>query len=184
MTRSLIGCLLGLTLVVPAMANEYSGFRPGESRVSFVSTQMNVPVEGRFKRFDGSIHFDPDAPAGGSAHLEVELASIDTGLEEADEEVASAEWFDIAQHPKAIFASSSVEPLGNQLFRIHGQLTIKGKTREIVTDARFEPGAVGAFSGSFKLLRSDYAIGEGMWSDTSVVADEVEIRFRIAAPAQ
>ena len=182
MKRSIISCLLALSL--PAMASEYSGFNADASRVSFVSTQMNVPVEGRFERFSGNIRFDPDAPTSGSARLEVELASIDTGLEEADEEVASAEWFDIARHPNAVFESSAVEPIGNQTYRINGTLTIKGKTHEIATEARFEPGAVGAFSGSFKLKRSDYAIGEGMWSDTSVVADEVEIRFRIAAPAQ
>ena len=182
MKRSLLACLLAVTL--PAAAGEYSGFAADQSRVSFVSTQMNVPVEGRFQRFGGEIHFDPATPTTGSARLEVELQSIDTGLEEADEEVASAEWFDIAKHPKAVFESSAVEALGDQTYSIRGTLTIKGTTREIATEARFEPGAIGAFSGSFKLMRSDYAIGEGMWSDTSVVADDIEIRYRIAAPAQ
>ncbi len=179
----LLAALLAVSL--PAAAIEYTGFAAERSQVVFVSKQMNVPVEGHFKTFDGDIRFDPSKPAEGKANLQVELASIDTGLEEANQEVAGPDWFDVAKHPRARFESTSVEPLGQQRYRISGKLTIKGTTHDISTEASFEPGdASGAFSGSFKIKRSDYDIGEGIWGDTSVVADEIEIRYRIAAPAR
>ena len=82
--------LLAAAISHSAMAVEYTRFQADQSKLEFVSTQMNVPVEGRFKRFNSEIRFDPAEPASGSARIEIPVASIDTGLEEADEEGSSA----------------------------------------------------------------------------------------------
>jgi len=182
--KILVTLALGLA-ALPSLAAEYAGFLPNKSQVDFVSTQMNVPVNGRFGKFEGQIRFDPAKPAEGQARLEVVLASIETGLDEANAEVAGADWFDVAKHPKAIFESTAVESLGNQMFRIQGKLTIRGTTQPVTTEARFtEQGGAGIFAGSFKMNRKDFGVGQGIWGDTSVVANEVEIRYQLAAPAR
>ncbi len=182
--KTIVALALGL-VALPVPAADYAGFLTARSQVEFVSTQMNVPVKGRFGRFDGQIRFDPAKPADGQARLEVELASIETGLDEADAEVAGPDWFDVANHPKAIFESTSVTPLGDQAYRINGTLSVRGTTRDIATEARFaEQDGAGVFSGSFIMKRKDFGVGQGIWGDTSVVANEVEIRYQLAAPAR
>jgi polyisoprenoid-binding protein YceI len=76
--------------------------------------------------------------------------------------------------------SASVKPLGADRLQVSGTLTIKGRSRELTVPVTMKREAGGtAFEGTFPLLRLQYAIGEGPWSDTETVADEVQVRFRI-----
>ena len=77
--------------------------------------------------------------------------------------------------------SSSVAALGGNKYEVAGQLTIKGKTQEVLVPATFTvQGNAGVFAGSFTLRRGDFAIGEGPWSAFDIVANDVEIKFRLA----
>jgi len=115
-------------------------------------------------------------------HFPRHLASIDAGSREADEESAGRLWFNRSAHPKATFAASQVVALGNNRFELRGTLTLKGRTRELVIPVTYTPGrTVSTFDGSFVLRRLDFGIGEGMWADVSTVANEVPVKFRIAA---
>lgn len=165
-----------------AQASEFNTLRADQSRVDFLYKQMNVPMEGNFKRFSGQLQFDPAKPTLAKAALDIQLASIDTGSADGDTEVAGKLWFNTAQYPVARFVSTSVKPLGNNRFQVTGNMSIKGKTREVSTPATFrQQGATGVFEGSFVLKRADFGIGEGMWADVAVVANEVPVKFRIAA---
>lgn len=176
--------LLAALLALPASAIEFATFQPAGSRLEFVSTQMNVPVEGRFKKFSGKVRFDPAQPAQGQASIEIEVASIDTGLAEADEEVVGKAWFNAKQFPIASFVSSSVKPLGDNRYQLNGKLTIKGQSKEVSTPVSFkQQDKLGIFEGAFTIKRADYALGEGIWADFDAVANEIKIKFRIAAAA-
>jgi len=74
---------------------------PAQSSIKFVSKQMNVPVEGQFKRFDATVTFDPKKPEATKAQFEVDLASIDLGSVEGDTEVKKKPWLNVAAFPKA-----------------------------------------------------------------------------------
>lgn len=165
-------------------AVEYTQVLPEKSAVAFVYKQMNVPVEGAFKRFKGQVSFDPAKPAGARAELEIDMAGVDAGSPEANEEVAGKLWFNTKAFPTARFVSSSVKPLGKDRYEVAGTLTIKGQSREIVVPASFSAsGNAGAFDGSFTIRRGDFAIGEGSWSKFDIVANDVQIKFHIAASA-
>ncbi len=152
--------------------------------MDFSYKQMNVPMEGSFKRFSGQLRFDPAKPALANATLDIDLARIDTGSTEGDEEVAGKLWFNTKQFPAARFVSTSVKPLGGDRFDVTGKMSIKGKTHDVSTPATFrQQGAAGVFEGSFVLKRADYGIGEGMWADFGTVANEVQIKFRLVAVA-
>ena len=167
-----------------APATEFNTLRADQGRMAFVYKQMNVPVEGGFKRFSGSISFDPARPTQGKAEITIELASIDAGSDEANDEVAGKLWFNTKQFPVARFVSTSVKPLGGNRFEVAGRMSIKGKTLDASTPATFrQDGANGVFEGSFVLKRADYGIGEGMWADFGTVANEVQIKFRLVAAA-
>ena len=176
--------LLGFLLISVVQASEFNQIQPDKSTVSFVFKQMNVPVEGNFKRFKSQINFDPAKPALAKAEIEIDISSIDAGSDEANDSVADKLWFNTKQFPVARFVSSSVKPLGNNRFEVSGKMSIKGRTLDAKTPAAFHlEGNNGVFEGSFVLNRGDYKIGEGSWSDFGTVANEVQIKFRLVASA-
>ncbi len=167
-----------------AFGAEFNQVLLDKSRVSFVSKQMNVPVEGEFKKFTAQVAFDPAKPEAGRAQIEIDTASIDTGSQEANEEVVSKNWFNVKAYPTAKFVSTGVKPLGNNRYEVAGKLTIKDTTRDIVAPASFkQEGTDASFEGAIKIKRLDYKIGEGVWSDTDTVADEVQVRFKLMVGA-
>jgi polyisoprenoid-binding protein YceI len=178
-------CLIALSLLAAAAgarAVEYDRVQPERSAVTFTFKQMGVPVEGSFKRLAGQIRFDPANPTAGRAEIEIDLAGVDVGSAEGNEELAGRPWFDTKRHPRARLVATSVESLGGGRLAVTGQLTIKGVTKEVSVPAAFrEEGGSAVLEGGFVLRRADYAIGEGIWADFGTVANEVEVRFRLVA---
>ena len=163
-----------------AIAGELTQFSPEKSQITFISKQMGVPVDGRFKKFDAKIAVDPSRPETGKAQLDIDLASIDTGSGDADAEVKGKNWFNTAVFPKAIFVSSQVRALGNGHYEALGKLTIKGMTRDVVAPFSVKTDASGAwFDGGFTLNRLQFKIGDGVWADTATVADEIQVKFKV-----
>src|SRR3954451_13996000 len=78
------------------------------STIRFVTRQMNVPVEGQFRKFDGTVTFDPLNPAATRADFTVDLGSIDLNNEEGEAEAKRKLWLDIGAFPTARFTSTSV----------------------------------------------------------------------------
>jgi len=176
--------LAALLLTAGAQATEFNRLLVDKSAISFGYKQMNVPLDGRFQHFNGRISFDPDKPALARAEIDIELASIDVGFAEGNDEVAGKLWFNTKQFPVARFVSTSIKPLGNNRYEVTGKMSIKGRTLDAKTPATFrQQGELGVFEGSFVLKRGDYGIGEGMWADYGTVANEVQIRFRLVAAA-
>lgn len=174
--------LLAMLAAPVAHAVEYTTVLPKQSRVEFEFRQMGVPIKGGFKRFAVQMAFDPARPEAARATIEIDLASIDAGSAEADDESAGKLWFNRSAYPKASFVSKDVRALGGNRYELRGALTLKGKTRDIVIPVTYTPGkAHGTFDGNFVLKRLDFGIGEGMWADVSAVANEVPVKFRIAA---
>jgi polyisoprenoid-binding protein YceI len=110
------------------------------------------------------------------------VASNDLGDESYNDQVRGKDWFDAKTYPSATFVSSAIAPAGGNQFKVTGKLTIKGKSQTVVVPVTVsQQGAVQTFDGSLPIKRSQFDIGTGEWKDTSVVADEVVIKFHIVA---
>ncbi|WP_371322617.1 YceI family protein [Dechloromonas sp. ZY10] len=184
-TTAIATTLAGSLFLAPlAHAVEYTQVQADKSTVQFSYQQMGVKMDGRFRKFSSQLSFDPAKPAAARVSFEVELASVDTGSPEADQEVAGKPWFNSAAFPVARFVSSSVKPLGNNRYEVAGKLTIKGKTQDLTFPASFAaPGnndKGGVFEGGFTLRRADFSIGEGSWAKFDIVANDIGLKFRIA----
>lgn len=180
----LAALMLALAATGSAQASEYNRFKADKSAVWFVFKQMNVPVEGRFKRIRGRLDFDPARPANGRAEVELDLAGIDAGSAEANDEVAGKLWFNAKAYPTARFVVATIKPLGNNRYDVSGKMSIKGRTRDVGAAATFrQDGGSAVFEGGFTLKRADFGIGEGIWADFNTVANDVQIRFRLVAAA-
>ncbi|HEX3379881.1 MAG TPA: YceI family protein [Paraburkholderia sp.] len=153
-----------------------------KSSVTATSKQMNVPVEGKFGKFTAQLSFDPAKPAAGSAQIDIDVASYDLGDESYNEQVRGKDWFDAKTWPSATFVSSAIAPAGGNQFKVTGKLTIKGKSETVVVPVTVsQQGGAQIFDGALPIKRSQFDVGTGEWKDTSVVADEVVIKFHIVA---
>ena len=143
---------------------------------------MNVPVEAKFKTFTAQIDYDAAKPEASKAAVDIATASMDLGDAEYNREVAKKEWFNTAQFPKASFVSTSIKPAGAGKLNVVGKLTIKGKTADVAFPLTVKAqGKQQVFEGQLPIKRLAFNIGEGEWKDTSMVADEVVIKFRVTA---
>jgi polyisoprenoid-binding protein YceI len=180
LTRAaLAGALAGIALIASAVPLKTD---VAHSSVSAVFKQMNVPVESSFKRFDARIDYDATHPEKASARVDIDTASFDMGQADYNKEIAKKEWFNSGQFPKATFVSSSIKPAGAGKLSVAGKLTIKGKTADVSFPLSVKPeGGKQVFEGQLPIKRLAFNIGEGEWQDTGMVADEVVIKFRVAA---
>lgn len=154
---------------------------PAQSEIVFVSKQMGVPVQGRFKKFDAQLAFDPARPEASKIAFTVDVASATLGVPETDAELPKATWFNAAKFPQATFQSSAVKGLGGGKFEVSGTLGIKGATRNVVVPVVVtQSGATTNATGTFALKRLAFQIGQNEWADTSMVADDVQVKFKFA----
>lgn len=175
--------LLAVSFLLPALAPAQT-IDYARSQVTVLSRQMNVPVEAPFKRFSAQISFEPNKPETSSARVEIDLNSFDIGDQDINDNVKDPNWFDTKQHPTARFVSSTVRALGGGKFEARGPLTIKGRTFDVIAPFVVKTnGADRIFEGAFPIRRLQYNVGDRHWRDTTVVADEVLIRFRLYQPA-
>jgi polyisoprenoid-binding protein YceI len=167
-------------LALPALAQDWK-VDYAKSQIAFVIKQMNVPVEGGFSRYNVKATFDAAKPENGSFRVELDIASIDTGSEEGDGEAKRPAWFDTARYPKASFVSKSIRKEAAGRYTVTGDFTLKGRTRSLNVPVVMTPQRAGGWlvSGRAALKRSQFDIGGGDWADPSVVADDLEARFKI-----
>jgi len=181
MKTYLAASALALLAAVAGPACAQQKLVPAQSEISFTSKQMGVPVDGKFKAFDAQIAFDPKKPEAGNIVFAIDLSSAQIGDAETLAELAKPVWFDSKRVPKATFQSASVKAAGPGKFDIAGKLTIKGNVRDVVVPVTLTQAAgTTVAAGGFVIKRLDFKIGEGDWSDTSMVANDVQVKFKLA----
>jgi polyisoprenoid-binding protein YceI len=164
-----------------AFAQTPAKLLPAQSEIGFISKQMGVPVEGVFKKFDARITLDPKKPEAGNVAFTIDTGSATLGIAQTDAELPKPEWFNTPKFAQATFQSSAIKGLGGGKFEVAGKLTIKGNVRDIVVPVSVTQAAgTSLATGSFAIKRLEFKIGEGDWADTSMVANDVQVRFKLA----
>ena len=155
-----------------------------KSEIRFISRQMGVNVEGRFRKWKANVDFRPKDLAKSRAEFEIDLASIDLASEESETELRRPRWFDTAKFPVATFQSTAMKDLGGDRYEIAGKLTLKGTVQDEKIPIEVKKDAAGnsVATGEFTIKRLAFNIGDGQWSDPSVVADDVIVRVRMVLP--
>ncbi len=153
---------------------------PKGSEIVFISKQMGVPVEGRFKTFSlPGFAFNPKQPQAAKVQININLASADMGAADVEAELLKPEWLDSKRRPEATFVAQSVKALGGGKFELTGPFTLKGQTKPLTVQLTLtQAGGTSTATGQFNLKRTDWAIGAGEWADTSIVAADVAVRFK------
>ena len=163
------------------------------STVSFSARHMGLAkVRGQFDTFTGEIDGDPNDITTARGRLEIDLASVDTGNSDRDAHLRSADFFDVEKHPKMTFVSRSVTPAGDGTYKVVGDLTIKGITKEV--ELTYEHGGDGidpygnrkvggTLTGTIK--RSDWGLTWNVALETGgwLVSDKIQIEVDLQVAA-
>lgn len=183
--RSVLAAFAAVALVSNALAQgQPMQLDVTKSSIIATSKQMNVPVEGKFTKFTAQIHLDPANPVAGSAQITIDAKSYDLGDDEYNQQVAGKDWFDAKTYPTATFVSSAIAAAGANKYNVTGKLTIKGKSQTVTVPVVVtQQGADHVFDGVLPIKRLAFDVGAGEWKDTSVVADDVVIKFHLVAAA-
>jgi polyisoprenoid-binding protein YceI len=181
--RSFIPPLAAMLLAAAGGASA-QGVLIDRSEIRFVSKQMGVNFEGRFRRWKANIVFRPADLAKSKAEFDIDLASIDLASDDSENEVKGPLWFDMAKFPSARFVSTSMKNTGPDKYEVAGKLSLKGTTRDVLVPlaVRRESGGNSVAEGSFTVNRLEFRIGEGLWADPVTVASEVVVRVRMVLP--
>ena len=154
---------------------------PAQSEVQFTARQMGVPLDGHFKKFSAQVAFDPAQLATSKIAFTVDTGSATLGSRETDAELPKPTWFNVGKFPQAQFESTAIKALGGGQFEVAGKLTIKGNAQNVVVPvALAQSGATTTATGTLPIKRLAFKIGDGEWADTSMVADEVLVKFKLA----
>ena len=164
---------------------------PAHSKVGFAVKHMGIAtVRGEFGEFEGTLEISPDLSSA-RAYGKVTTASVDTNQTQRDEHLRSPDFFDAASHPEIAFESSQIELVDEDTYRITGQLTLHGVTKEIVLNAEIQGTETDPQTGNERvglevtgqLSRGDYGMEFNMalGSGNMLVADKVKLALDIAA---
>ena len=134
MIRRLLAAAIGLCLVSPAFAASWT-LDPAHTSVQFSVRHMMVSnVSGEFTKLSGTVNGDQSAATGATIEASIDASSISTREPKRDEHLKSADFLDVAQYPTITFKSKKIEAAGAGSFKVTGDLTLHGVTKEVVLD--------------------------------------------------
>lgn len=153
------------------------------SQLTFTVTHLGVSdVTGVFNDFDVNIESAKPDFSDAVFSLNAKTASIDTRVEPRNNHLKSPDFFDVAKYPELTFKSTSIQKAGKDAYKLKGNLTIHGITKEVTLDLKFrgiienpmskKPTAGFQLTGTIK--RSDFAVGNGF--PAPMISDEVKIK--------
>ena len=162
---------------------------PGHSDVAFTVRHVMVSkVRGHFRRFEGELVLAPD-PLASSVTATIDLASIDTNNPQRDDDLRSANFFEIDQYPTMTYRSTTVRH-SEDGFDVNGELTLHGVTRPVtlaldVNGFTRDPygGTRAGFSATTELDRGDFGISTNIAMDGGavVIGDRIQVFIEIEA---
>ena len=167
---------------------------PAHSHVEFAVKHLMIStVKGRFGIVRGTVRLDDSDPARGQAEIEIDADSIDTREAKRDAHLRSADFFDVETFPTITFRSTRTEKAANDDFKLVGDLTIHGVTREVTLDVTAEGrgkdpwgGERAGFSATTKIKRSEFGLTWNQALETGgfVVGDEIKISLDVEVVRQ
>jgi polyisoprenoid-binding protein YceI len=179
------------TAVIPSTLTGTYVLDPTHSRIGFVARHaMITKVRGSFNEFEGSGYLDVENPAASHLQLTIKAATIDTRNAQRDEHLRSNDFLALDRYPEITFASTSVERIDDEHFRVTGDLTVRGVTKPVTVDFEFTGSAVDpfgntrlGFEGATSINRKDWGVNwnAALEAGGVLVSEKVDLEFEVSA---
>jgi polyisoprenoid-binding protein YceI len=180
-TSSLIIAAATAAAATAAAAGSAASFNadPAQSRLEFVGVQAGAEFKGVFHKFTAGVDFAPDALASSRIDVQIDMNSVDSKDKDRDTTIRDKDVFDVSHNPTAHYVTKTITKTATG-FAAVGALTLRGVTKDVPIEFQFAPADGGAkLSGSAKLNRLDFGVGQGDWKSTETIGDAVKINFSL-----
>jgi polyisoprenoid-binding protein YceI len=164
---------------------------PTHTRLGFVARHaMVTKVRGSFTDFAGTAVLDAEDPTRSHAEVTIQVASVDTGNAQRDEHLRTNDFFDAATYPEIRFVSTKAESVGDDNYRLTGDLTIKGITHQVAVDFEFTGLAAdpwgnqrAGFEGKAVINRKDFGVNfnAALEAGGVLVSEKITLEFDVSA---
>lgn len=184
MMKKIVFVLSFMLISVSLLAQETWTADSYHSRLGFAVTHLGIAdVPGHFEDFDVKITAEEEDFSDAVVEMTAKLNSINTRVEQRDNHLKSADFFDVEQYPTMHFKSTEIKKVGKNKYELTGELSLHGVSKPVTVDMVYRgttanPNANGApvagiqITGTIK--RSDFGIGEGF--PAPMISDEVRIK--------
>jgi len=183
--RLALSAALTLSLVAPAAqaaAPASWTVDPAASKLGFTGKVSGEIFNGQFRRWTAQIAFDPKALAASKVTATVDVGSAVTGDADRDQAMPTADWFAVAQYPKAVFTTQSFKDLGGGHYQAIGTLTLRGVTHPLVLPFTLTiAGDTAHLNGAVALNRTAFGVGQGQWKTGDTVDTQVTVNLALTA---
>jgi len=187
MNKNIVGGLAALFLTTSALSQDAASETSLEryvidTRGAHAFIQFRIPhlgfswLYGRFNEFEGQFSFDPADPSNSSVEVSIQTASIDSNHERRDNHLRNEDFLTVEEFPQAKFRSTAFSHVEGEQFKLVGDLTLLGQTREVEIDVEHfgageDPwgGFRRGFSGRTALALADFGIDYDLGPDSRVV---------------
>jgi polyisoprenoid-binding protein YceI len=155
--------------------------QPEKSSIKFTATQNNAPVTGNFSKFSGDVDFDPDQLNSSKVRILVDMNSVTASFNDVATTLKTADWFNVKMFPQAEFAANQFVKIGDKKYQAKGTLKIRDKTIPVTLDFILKDYSThqAQVEGSTILKRTLFGIGQGEWSNTNAIKDDVLVKFQL-----
>lgn len=185
LNRPLLGLLL---LATPFSTHAITKWQivSNESEVSFTAIQNDAPVSGKFTRFNGDINFDPEQLATSQVFVSIDTGSVSTSYQQIADTLKTEDWLNTNLFPKATFQSNKITQVGNNNYQAEGTLTIRDKSLPVKINFQLDNNSQNKSQakGKATIKRNSFGVGQGEWSSTDEVKDDVTVNFNLSLEAK
>lgn len=185
-THSVLLVAILFTMITAKAEVPHWNIIENQSTLSFTATQNNAPITGSFKNFMGNIQFSPEQLDQSKVRIEIDINSLSTTDKEVINTLKTADWFNVEVFPKAIFTADTFTKTPDGKYQANGNLTIRDKILPVILQFTLKESAANQMTakGSTTIRRTAFHVGQGDWSSTKEIKDEVKVEFILVAIKQ
>jgi polyisoprenoid-binding protein YceI len=152
---------------------------PQQSKLEFTGLQAGAEFKGVFHKFTAAVDFAPDALGTSRIDVQIDMASVDSSDKDRDSTIRGKDVFDVAHNASAHYVTKTISKSASGYAAV-GSLTLHGVTKDVPIEFQFAPAAGGAkLTGTAKLNRLDFGVGQGDWKSTDTIGDPVKVKFSL-----
>ena len=179
MKKIFVGFLSSVAFAGAAAAAVAGYTSDPQSKLEFVGVQAGAEFKGVFHKFTAAVDFAPDTLAGSKIDVQIDMTSVDSLDKDRDNTIRGKDIFDVAHNPTAHYVTKSITKTASGYAAV-GSLTLRGVTKDVPIEFQFVPAAPGAkLTGTARLNRLDFGVGQGDWKSTETIGDAVKINFAL-----
>ncbi|MTI87104.1 MAG: YceI family protein [Balneolaceae bacterium] len=158
------------------------------SAINFKVIHFFTPVNGEFREYESTIHFDPENLEESMIDVKIMVSSIDTDNQRRNNHLQSGDFFNAEKYPHITFTSNSIRSTNDDTFVAEGTLTIKDVSKDFslpfkllgIKDHPMRDGKlIAGMTSNFTLDRTEFDVGVGDWASDAVVGDEVTVDLNL-----